>query len=197
MSRSFFSRVGLTAIAAALSLGVACTASVEDRVKTWDRNQKDADTLKTKYPNFAAVIDAQKATATKAWDEAMKISDEEKKAEELGAASANLSKLTNRINEVDSKSKSLSDNITKLAKLKLPKSKAQQRRDAMDVASMKHSNVQKAMLEAQPTNNAEAMQVLDTQVSTLISANNNIERTIKSLKPAPAKKSKKSKKKKK
>ncbi len=176
---------------------VNCAANEEDRVKGWTNAQARADTLKASHPNFATVIDVQRAGATAAWDAAQKESDKEKKVEALGAATLVLSKLTGRIAEVDSKRETLEEDLKTLSELKILEKFSQRRRDTLNQSWDVAHNVASAMNVAGPKTEAQAMEFLDKQVSALITAQGEVTRTISAVKPKKAKRKSKSKKKKK
>ncbi len=179
--------------ALALSL-INCGANEEDRKKAWDTAQTRATELKTTYPNFATLIDAQKAEATKAWEEANKISDKEKKVEAMGEATKKLTVLTGRLGEVQSKSASIRSDIKRMNEMKIMAKDTGKRRQVASDVSVTLSNVNAAVVGATPKTVAEAEAVLKDQISALISAQNKVSSAISSMKPKKAKKSKKKKK---
>lgn len=189
------------AMSAALVLSIAsmagCSKSVEDQVKTWEGVQKKVTSLSAEYPNFKTVIDTENKTATANWDKTTKSGEKgEKQVEALGKAMERIKKLTGRLAEVKSKQESLSDNISKLGKMKILKSNSAKRSNAIDKANASYAKVNKAIFEAKPENYDAAMAVLDAQVSTLISANSSISSTIRNVKIKKAKKKKRRKKRK-
>jgi|GEM_PF-1847911 len=184
----------LVAAVTALTL-VACAASKEDRVKGWTNAQAKADSLIKLHPNFKSVIELKKKDATAAWAKAEKVSDEKEQVEAMGTAITTLSKLTNRIAEVDSKLEGLNEDITKLSKMKILVKNKQRRLDGLNDAYEATSKVNNAMTSAKPTTEEEAMGILDEQVGILISAQGAVDRTIRAVEIKKAKKTKKRKKK--
>ena len=121
----------------------------------------------------------------------------DKKAEKMKAANTEITKVLGRMVEVKTKSESLQDKIDDLNKLKLPKAKHARRNEAVRDAQATLREVQRALTEAAPEDEAGALETLKEQVSTLISANNSANRELDSLKPKKAKKKKSKKRKKK
>lgn len=176
------------------SLIMACSPSSKNEQQYWDNHQKNAVEYKTLYPGLTAVIDGNLANATKVMDAAKALKDEEAKAKKMEEGNAVAAVIVGKITEVKLKIEGLEKTAGKLGDLKLPKSKAGKRRDAMTLASESASKVRTTLAEAKPADEAEAAKLLDDQVGILISEQGNADRAYKSLKPKKAKKAKKKKK---
>ena len=180
---------------AVLALSITnCGANEEDRVKSWETAQKRAVELKASYPNFAALIDAQNAAAKTAWEAANKETDKEKKVEAMGAATKQLTSLTGRLAEVDSKSDSIRSDLKRMNELKILAKDVGKRRDINNDAQVVLSNVHSAVIGATPANMEEASALLTAQIGDLISMQSRVSSAITSMKPKSAKKPAKKKK---
>lgn len=71
-------------------LAFSCGPSVDGESKNWTNNLSSLKQLKTTYPAFATVIDEKILEATKIYEAASGISDEEKKADAMRNANNNL-----------------------------------------------------------------------------------------------------------
>lgn len=184
------------AVISALALSLAsCSANEEDRVKAWESAQKRATELKTTFPNFATLIDTQNAEAKKAWDEASKIKDKDKKIEAMGVATKKLTVLTGRLGEVQSKSDSIRSDLKRMNDMKILAKNTGKRRQVYTDTTVVLNNTNAAVVGATPKTLAEAEAILKDQISALISAQSKVSSAISSMRPKTAKKSKKKKKK--
>ena len=174
-------------------LVTACGPSAKNEGQYWDNSKKAITELGTRWAGFKTLLDERLAKAEPLMEEAKKVGDGEKKAEAMKAANAALEPLLGRMSEVKSKSGGIEDAITKLNKLKLPKSQSQDRKDAVSSARIALEKVEGAMVAAKPENEEQALEIVGEQISDLISAKGAIDRVIKRLKPAKAKKEKKKK----
>lgn len=173
------------------SLLMACSPSAKNEGQYWENHKKNAEEFKTSYPGFATLIDENIKEATAVMDEANKLTDEKQKAEKMKAGNEIAQGFVGRITEVKTKRDSLDKTITKLAELKLPKEKANKRKDAMNDAQTAIDEVNTAMAEAKPENKEAALTTLKDQVSKLISAQGAADRAYDSLKPKKEKSKKK------
>lgn len=166
---------------------------LQNEQQYWDIHQTNAKEYKTSYPGFTTIIDTDIASATAEMTAAKALKDEEAKAAKMEAGNAIAAVVVGKITEVESKLESLDKVSEKLGKLKLPKSKASDRRDAMDKANEAATKVRTALAEAKPATKEEATKLLDDQVSVLISAQGAADGVYSRLKPKKAKKKKKKK----
>jgi len=178
-------------LAVALFTTSACGPSSKNETQYWDNNKKAITEFGTKWAGFKKLLDERLATAEPLMAEALKVADDEKKAEAMKAANAALDPLLGRMSEVKTKSEAIESDIKKLNELKLPKSDAQERKDAVAAARTALEKVDAAMVAAAPENEEQALEILKEQISTLISANGALDRATKRLKPAKPKKDKK------
>jgi len=94
---------------------ISCGPSLESENENWEKNLDAAATLKAEYPVFKSLIDAKIEEATKLWDEASKISNEDQKLDKMVAANdilekgsiGNLKNMKSRIADLKSRKESL------------------------------------------------------------------------------------------
>jgi len=67
----------------ALLTFISCGPSKESENKAWEKNLEAAKNLKTDYPVFSAFIDSKIDEATKLWNDAAGISDEDQKLKKM------------------------------------------------------------------------------------------------------------------
>lgn len=173
------------------SILMACSPSSKNEQQYWTNHQTNAAEYKTAYPGFVTVIDANMANASKFMTEAKALKDEEAKAKKMEEGNAVAAVVVGKLTEIKYKIEGLDKVATKLGDLKLPKSKANTRRDAMTRASESATKVRTTLAEAKPANEEEAKTLLDEQVSFLISEQGAADRVYSSLKPKKKKKKKK------
>jgi len=94
----------LVLLAMTIMLCASCKPTTKGEGERHDRTLKQIATLKGTYPSFGALLDEDVGAGNKAWEEAQKVSGEEKLAEALKAANETLdSKLVSRLGEYSSK----------------------------------------------------------------------------------------------
>jgi len=160
-----------------------CSPSAGNELKHWENNQKAAAEFKAAYPSFAAVIDERMGAARKAFDAASKETDEAKKAEQMKAANGIAGEILNPLNEVKYKSEAVRSVVDKMAGLKIEKSSASRRSDAIAAAQADLDKVKAALAAAKPTTVAEAEAALRPQISALIQAKGAADRALTALSP--------------
>lgn len=181
-------------LAVTLFASSACGPSSKNETQYWDNNKKAITEFGTQWAGFKKLLDERLATAEPLMAEALKVSDDEKKAAAMKAANAALDPLLGKMSEVKSKSDGIESDIKKLNDLRLPKSDSLSRKDAVSAARAALEKVEAAMVAAAPENEEQALEILKEQVSTLISANGALDRATKRLKPSKPTKEKKTKK---
>ena len=169
-------------------LAAACGPNAENEAQYWQNNQKSIATLGEKWPGFKPHLEAKLTAAKPVWDEATKVSDEKKKAEKMKSVNSMLSPLLSRVEEVKYKSESLKNRIEDLNRLKLAKTQHQLRNDAVSTGYEKLAEVESAMVSATPGTEEAALEIVDEQISTLISARGAVDRAYNNVKPKKAKK---------
>jgi hypothetical protein len=143
-----------------------CSPSAGNELKHWETNQKAAAEFKAAYPGFSAVIDERMGAAKKAFDAAGKEADEAKMAEQMKAANAMAG--------------------DKMAALKIEKSSAGRRDEAMGAARAELDKVKAALAAVKPATVAEAEAALRPQISALIAAKGAADRALTALSPKKA-----------
>jgi hypothetical protein len=94
---------------------VSCGPSMESENKAWQKNVDAVKSLKSEYPVYEKLIDLTLTEATKLWDEAAGISNEDQKLKQLVAANdlleqgfiGNLRNIKGKIADLRSKKESL------------------------------------------------------------------------------------------
>jgi phosphatidylserine/phosphatidylglycerophosphate/cardiolipin synthase-like enzyme len=94
---------------------ISCGLSLESENENWKKNLEAANNLKAEYAVFKPLIDKKIEEATKLWDEAAKISNEDQKLKKMLAANdlldagclANLMNMKDKISDLKSKKESL------------------------------------------------------------------------------------------
>lgn len=181
-------------LVALVALVTGCGKNAKNETQYWTNHQQEMTEFGEKWPGFKALLEARKAKAQPMWEEAGKIADEEQKAEKMAAANAALyDGLPSKLSEVKYKSEAIESTVKKLNGLKLPKSKHSARRDAVDRASRALTEVDSAMRGAAPSSEQEAIELVEAQISKLISEAGAADRAYSSLnaKPSTGKKGKK------
>ncbi len=163
-----------------------CSPSAGNELKHWETNQKAAAEFKAAYPGFSAVIDERMGAAKKAFDAAGKEADEAKKAEQMKAANAMAGEILNPLNEIKYKSESVKSVVDKMAALKIEKSSAGRRDEAMGAARAELDKVKAALAAVKPATVAEAEAALRPQISALIAAKGAADRALTALSPKKA-----------
>jgi len=167
---------------------------MEGQTKDWTQNKERAGELRVDHPNFKAALDVEQKKAEAIWEEAGKLSDEEKKAEKMKEANSDFGDFLRRLGEVKSRTDSLEKNIIKLNGMTIPKSKSGERTRALEKARLAVSEVTAEVGKLQPADGASARKAIDPHISRLLRANSDLEKTIKSMSPKKKKKKKKKKK---
>lgn len=175
---------------------MACGPSAKSETQAWENNLQAVSELGTQWPGFKSLLETRKKEAEPAWEEALKLGDDEAKAAKMKEVNARFDPLLSKLNEVKSKVEALRNTINKLAGLKLSGSNAKDRSAAMDDAHGELAQVEEEMRAATPTNDAEAVAIADAQIAVLISRQGTLDRTYDRLKPKKAANTKKSSKKK-
>lgn len=165
--------------ALALTLGLAvqlgCKPTTQRETQRWERNQIAVTELGERWPGFKAVLDAKQAEAQGAWEAASQVSDEEAKAQAMDAANDQFNPLLGKLEQVESKSQGVRDLITKVNRLKLSQKKTKARRsDLIDMAETALAEIDQAMRDAEPADEAAAVALAEAQISRLIGVNSKL-----------------------
>ena len=177
-----------TAALLMLGLAMACSPSAKNESQYWENNKKSVAEFSAKYPGFKTVLDADLKKATGVWDEAAGVADEEAKAKKMQEANKIVGELVGKLNEVKFKSEGIKSTIKKMDALKLDKAKDKDRKKAVKKAEKSIEKVDEALKEAKPADKAEALKILNKQISELISSAGDADRALTGLKPKKASK---------
>jgi hypothetical protein len=172
---------------------VGCSPSTKNESQYWENHKQSVKEYGTKWPGFKGVLDERMKKAEPIWDAAQKLSDDKAKAQKMQEANETLKGLVGKLDEVKYKSEGIVGTVGKINGLKLPKSQASDRRDAVDAANKVLSGVESAMQAAAPKTDQEAIAILDEQISKLISGQGAADRALTSLQPSKPAKPKKGK----
>lgn len=174
------SPLALLPVGAATVIG--CAPRAGNETQYWENHKKTSAELSAKYPGFKALLAARQAKATPLWDAATKVANEEEKAKQMKAANeACWDGMPARLEETKYKLESLDSATQKIAALKLPKNKADDRVKALTRAQAAKASVEAALVSAKPASEADASKLLDEQISKLISATGDADRDRKAL----------------
>lgn len=174
-------------IFAALSV-VSCAPTTEGEQKAWERNQQKVKELVAEYPNFAQAIETQAAEAATAMEAALKITEEEPKAEAMEAANdlisdsfiGKLGLLRVRLNDIG-------DKQIELKSMRMKKEVVKRAEKALK-ASYRAVDEVEELLAGGTLSVAEAETVAKDATSTLISAEGRLSGAIKAAKKSMKKK---------
>jgi|GEM_PF-5306142 hypothetical protein len=169
----------------------ACSSSPEAQLSQWKYKQTNIPKLKTRWPSFAPLLDAQLKEATKAWDAATKLSDKKAKVEKMKAAHAQLDVVYAKLAEVQSKSEALQKKVSKYSSKLIPKSQSQSRKDILGFARSTLTLVDQGMRAAKPNGPGDVEAIIRPLVSKLISADKSVSRGLKNASPSKKKRKKK------
>jgi hypothetical protein len=105
----------VTLLCIAIFALISCGPSKESESKAWQKNLDAAKSLKSTYPVYASLIDSKISEATKLWDEAAGISNEDAKLKKMVAANdlldagciGNLSNMKSKISDLKLKKEGL------------------------------------------------------------------------------------------
>jgi len=182
----------MTTFTLTLAGAQGCSPSTKNEEQYWTVHQTEITEYGTRWPGFKALLAARLAQARPAWEAALAIGNDKEKAQRMHDANALLADgLLTRLGEVKYKSKGIDETIDKINGLRLPMSRAGDRDEAVASAQRSVSDVERAMVAAHPASEAEAMTLLEEQISKLISDGGAADRAYKRLKPEPDKKKKK------
>jgi hypothetical protein len=175
-----------------LAGAIGCSPSTKNEEQYWTVHQTEIGEYGGRWPGFKALLAARLEKARPVWESALAIGSDKEKAQKMHEANGLLADgLLSRLGEVKYKSKGIEDTIQKINGLRLPASRAGERREAVASAEQSVAAVESAMVAARPANETEALALLETQISKLISDGGSADRAYTRLKPEPDKKKKK------
>jgi hypothetical protein len=170
---------------------VGCSPSTKNEEQYWTVHQGEIAEYGSRWPGFKVLLAARLEKARPVWDAAQAIGSEKEKAQKMHEANGLLSDgLLTRLGEVKYKSKGIADTIDKINNLRLPMSRAGERREAVASAQQSVDDVERAMVGARPASETDALKLLEDQISKLISDAGAADRAYGRLKPQPDKKKK-------
>jgi hypothetical protein len=175
-----------------LASATGCSPSTKNEEQYWTVHQAEVAEYGGRWPGFKGLLAARLEKARPMWAAAQTIGSEKEKAQKMHEANGLLADgLLTRLGEVKYKSKGIADTVDKINGLKLPTSRAGERREAVASAQRSVDDVERAMVAAQPASETEALQVLEVQIARLITDGGAADRAYTRLKPEPEKKKKK------
>ena len=159
---------------------ISCKPSVERESRTWERNSKSASTLNTKYPQFATYLKKDLDTATAAWQAALKLPNEEKKAEAMDKANDVLeTKFFRQLNSIASRNDSINSAIQSLFKKRMSKNRLRKVQQKISKAREKQSASRSLLAAADTASRESALGAIDDAVGKLIDASNAVDKAKK------------------
>jgi hypothetical protein len=181
----------IVTFALSLAIALGCSPSTKNEEQYWTVHQTEITEYGGRWPGFKGLLAARLEKARPAWEAALAIGNEKEKAQRMHDANALLADgLLARLGEVKYKSKGIDDTIDKINGLRLPMSLAGARKEAVASAQQSVTDVEQAMAAARPASEADALALLETQISKLIEDSGAADRAYKRLKPEPPKKKK-------
>ena len=167
---------------------LACKPTVEGERREWASNSEAATEFETRWPGFAPVLKGSKAEAEKLMKAADEVSSDEARAEAMQAANKVLSPLVTRMRSVSTKLDDLDAAARRLDRLKIEAKDKHTVAEVKQAAASVHAEVGKAMADAAPANEPEALRILDEQITRLDRAIDRCKQTFDDLsKPNPPK----------
>ncbi len=160
---------------------IACKPTVEGERKEWARNTQAVSEFEGRWPGFAPVLDETKAEAETLMKAADEVSSDEARAEAMDAANKVLGPLVGKLRAVAKKLDELDAASRRLDRLRIEAKDKRKVQDVKDSAAQVHSEVGKAMADAAPGNRAEALRILDEQITRLDRAIDRCKETFKAL----------------
>jgi hypothetical protein len=181
-----------TTFALSLAGAIACSPSTKNEEQYWTVHQAEVAAYGGRWPGFKVPLAAKLNSARPVWEAALAIGSDKEKAQKMHEANGLLADgLLARLGEVKYKSKTIGDTVDKINGLRIPASRAGERQAAVASAQRSVDEVERAMVAARPASEAEALQVLEVQISRLITDGGAADRAYTRLKPEPEKKKKK------
>ena len=181
-----------TTLALSLLGATGCGPSTKNEEQYWTVHQAEVAEYGGRWPGFKTLLAARLEKARPAWEAALTVGGDKEKAQKMHEANALLADgLLTRLGEVKYKSKGIDGTVEKINSLKLPMSRAGERREAVVSAQRSLDEVERAMVGARPANETEALKLLEEQISKLITDGGAADRAYTRLKPEPEKKKKK------
>ena len=181
-----------TTFVLALAGATGCSPSTKNEEQYWTVHQAEIAEYGGRWPGFKAPLAARLEKARPVWEAALTIGSDKEKAQKMHEANGLLADgLLTRLGEVKYKSKGIDETVEKINGLRLPMSRAGERREAVASAQRSVDDVERAMVAARPASETEALKLLEEQISKLITDAGAADRAYTRLKPEPEKKKKK------
>lgn len=179
MKKSFIKLV--ISIFAACSM-ISCAPTTEGETHAWERNQLKVKELLAEYPNFAQAIEKQAAEAATAMEAALKISEEEPKAEAMEVANEMISdSFIGKLGSVQRRLDNISDKQVKLKSMRMKREVVKRAEKALEASYRAVDNVEELLAEG-TSSITEAESVAKDATSELISAEGKLSGAIKAAK---------------
>jgi ribosomal protein L40E len=169
-----------------LALTFSCKKTVESQQKAFESNLKKANELIFEYPSFAELIKKQIAEAETVVKEAEAITDEKSKIEKIGSAVSILrTKFISNLDSIQSTIKSVKSKSVEVRALNL---QYNERMSADQAISNGETAINNALekLKSTVNNQSEAEALSGLVLSSLRSAEDNVENVIKIVKEREA-----------
>lgn len=160
---------------------INCKARPQNELQYWNIAQKEFAETVAKYPAFKTILDAKMKDAQRIWDEAQKISNDEEKGAKMKEANAKLNEMLGQFTQIKYKNQGVESSLKKAGEKRLSKSDDQKRRSAMEQARKALAEIESTLSKAKPANEEEAKSATQKAISSLISAQGDLDRVMKPL----------------
>ncbi|AFM04550.1 hypothetical protein Fleli_2170 [Bernardetia litoralis DSM 6794] len=146
----------------------SCTPTTENELKKWEVNKNTINELKVGYPTFSSLLESDFEKMQAKWEESQKITDEEKKAEEMNQIN-NLfySGYIQDLFSVNSRLEEIEEQKQKINGLKMTDSKRERADEEIEEANEKVGMV-KQLLSQKINDQAAATEIAEEAKSELI-----------------------------
>ncbi len=159
-----------------------CKPTAKNEVKYWENNKKEFAEAVALYPSFKGVLSAKMEEAKKIWSEAEKISNEENKAKKMKEANEKIDEVLNQFTQIKYKIQGIERSIGDLNGKKLKPSVHRKRLEITGKAKAVIQEAGNKLRNATFTGEEEALKVTKDVIGSLITAQQNIDSFIKSIK---------------
>lgn len=160
---------------------IACKPTVEGERREWASNTQAASEFEARWPGFAPVLASTKAEAEKLMKAAEEVNSDEARAEAMDAANKVLRPLVGKLRSVSTKLDELDAASRRLDRLRVESKDRRRIQDVEDAAAQVSTEVAKAMSEAAPENQDEALRILEAQIARLDRATKRCKDTFEQL----------------
>jgi len=173
----------LFSLFALLILVSSCKLTVEGETNSWDTNMQRLSSMSAKYPNFKAVIETTMEKAETAWDEALSVSDEKAKIQAMSKANDLASpEYIRNLENFDRKVNNIRDLAAKASQMANDHSDSDAAWHASQSADRTIQESRNQLSKAAPSAVPDANAVVASIIRNLESAENRLNKVVKTAK---------------